>query len=118
MKSYGKDYFLCMFRHLYLNRSISFLLVILTAFTAQMLVGMCPVQTQFIAHAQSAKHLNFPSGCTDDGKTDYPGAIDCILNPKVFNCTIDPNFPGKCAYNCTLVPTVDNNCTYTPADRP
>lgn len=107
-----------MFRHLYLNRSISFLLVILTAFTAQMLVGMCPVQTQFIAHAQSAKHLNLPSGCTDDGKTDYPGAIDCILNPKVFNCTIDPNFPGKCAYNCTLVPTVDNNCTYTPADRP
>lgn len=61
---------------------------------------------------------NLPQGCTNDGKTDYPGAIDCILNPNVFSCTIDAQFPGKCAYNCNLTPVIDNNCTYTPANRP
>ncbi len=66
----------------------------------------------------SFKTPSLPQGCTDDGKTDYSGAIDCILNPNVYSCTIDPQFPGKCAYNCKLVPLIDNNCTYTPADRP
>jgi N-acetyl-anhydromuramyl-L-alanine amidase AmpD len=61
---------------------------------------------------------NLPQDCTNDGKTDYPGAIDCILNPNLFKCTLDPYLNGQCAYNCVLTPAVDNNCTYTPANRP
>lgn len=74
------------------------------------------------AHVPVAPHFKTPSslpqGCINDGKTDYPEAIDCILTPNVFSCTIDHQFPGQCAYNCQLVPLIDNNCTYIPADRP
>lgn len=45
-----------------------------------------------------------PGGCTNDGKTDYPGAIDCILSPAaIFDCN---------------VPTSPNDCSYTSSDRP
>jgi hypothetical protein len=44
-----------------------------------------------------------PQGCVNDGKTDYPGAIDCILNPSTYDCNVVPaNAP----------------CTYEDANRP
>jgi N-acetylmuramoyl-L-alanine amidase len=47
---------------------------------------------------------SLPSGCTNDGKVDYPGAIDCIITPPT-------------TYDCNneLSPS---NCTYTSSDRP
>jgi len=112
-----------MLGHVHSKRSIALSFVILIAFIAQFTVGICMTHVA-TAHAATASHFkslkttNLPQGCTDDGKTDYPGAIDCILNPNIFSCTADAQFPGKCAYNCKLVPTIDNNCNYTPADRP
>jgi N-acetyl-anhydromuramyl-L-alanine amidase AmpD len=112
-----------MLGHVYSKHSIALSFVILIAFIAQFTVGIRMTHAA-TAHAATASHFkslkttNLPQGCTDDGKTDYPGAIDCILNPNVFSCTVDAQFPGKCAYNCKLVPTIDNNCTYTPANRP
>src|SRR6266700_895849 len=32
-----------------------------------------------------------PAGCVDDGKVDYPDAIDCILGPKTFDCNRVPH---------------------------
>lgn len=46
--------------------------------------------------------VNLPNGCTNDGKTDYPGAIDCII-PTSFDCN---------------VVTGNDPCTYDSADRP
>ncbi|GHO42861.1 N-acetylmuramoyl-L-alanine amidase [Ktedonospora formicarum] len=44
-----------------------------------------------------------PAGCVNDGKTDYPGAINCILDPATFDC----NAVGA-----------DDPCTYESANRP
>ncbi len=46
---------------------------------------------------------SLPSGCTIDSKVDYPGAIDCILNPN--------------SYDCNVVPS-NNPCNYLSANRP
>ncbi len=46
---------------------------------------------------------NLPSGCSIDNNVDYPGAVDCILNPNIYDCNIVP--PG-------------NPCTYQDANRP
>ncbi|GCE19137.1 N-acetylmuramoyl-L-alanine amidase [Dictyobacter kobayashii] len=44
-----------------------------------------------------------PKGCSRDGNTDYPGAVDCILDSNKFDCNSVPdNAP----------------CTYESADRP
>ncbi|GHO86584.1 N-acetylmuramoyl-L-alanine amidase [Dictyobacter formicarum] len=44
-----------------------------------------------------------PKGCSRDGNTDYPGAIDCILDANKFDCnSVDDNAP----------------CTYESSDRP
>lgn len=43
-----------------------------------------------------------PAGCTNDGNVDYPGAIDCILNPQTYDCNITPT----------------NTCNFTGSDRP
>lgn len=52
-----------------------------------------------LVHAAAA----LPSGCANDGKTDYPGAIDCIVPPKTFDCNlVSDNAP----------------CTYEDAQRP
>ncbi len=41
-----------------------------------------------------------PGGCTNDGNVDYPGAIDCILNPIT---TYDCNYNGSDRPNsCTV----------------
>jgi N-acetyl-anhydromuramyl-L-alanine amidase AmpD len=45
-----------------------------------------------------------PTGCTMDNKVDYPGAVDCVLDPKL--------------HDCTLVPGTNAPCSYLPADRP
>jgi N-acetyl-anhydromuramyl-L-alanine amidase AmpD len=45
-----------------------------------------------------------PVGCTMDDKVEYPGAVDCILDPKL--------------HDCMQVPGTDAPCSYLPADRP
>jgi hypothetical protein len=45
-----------------------------------------------------------PAGCTADSNVDYPGAIDCILDPNLFDCNIvAAGYPY---------------CTYEDANRP
>jgi N-acetyl-anhydromuramyl-L-alanine amidase AmpD len=39
-----------------------------------------------------------PTGCSNDGKTDYPGAIDCILNPTQHDCDLVPGTNAPCNY--------------------
>ena len=46
---------------------------------------------------------SLPTGCINDGKNDYTGAIDCILDPKTYNCNVVPN---------------NAPCTYESANRP
>jgi hypothetical protein len=46
---------------------------------------------------------SLPKGCVKDGQTDFPGAIDCIVDPTVFDCTPKPD---------------DAPCTYLSANRP
>ncbi len=41
---------------------------------------------------------SLPAGCSDDGKTDYPGAIDCILDPALHDCDIVPGTDAPCNY--------------------
>ncbi len=54
------------------------------------------------ARAQKAP-TGLPPGCKNDGKTDYPGAIDCIVaTPR---------------YDCNRVPT-NAPCTFEGANRP
>jgi N-acetylmuramoyl-L-alanine amidase len=72
-------------------------------------ITLSPQQVQ--PHVTSASitqpHTTYPSGCTaPDANTDYPGAVDCILNPNVFDCEIVA--PG----------TSTNPCTYDQAGRP
>jgi len=43
-----------------------------------------------------------PAGCVNDGKTEYPGAVDCIV-PSSFDCN---------------TATGNNPCTYDSANRP
>lgn len=51
---------------------------------------------------QAASSL--PGGCTNDGKVDYPGAIDCVLTPPT-------------TYDCNNAQS-PSNCNYTSSDRP
>lgn len=55
--------------------------------------------TAATVHAFAA---SLPAGCKNDGNVDYPGAIDCILDPNT--------------YDCNLVPTTD--CNFTGSNRP
>ena len=48
---------------------------------------------------------SLPEGCVEDGQTEFPGAVDCILDPAVFDCT-------------PLPPTSTTPCTYNSANRP
>jgi N-acetyl-anhydromuramyl-L-alanine amidase AmpD len=41
---------------------------------------------------------NLPAGCSNDGKTDYPGAIDCILDPALHDCDLVPGNNTPCNY--------------------
>jgi N-acetyl-anhydromuramyl-L-alanine amidase AmpD len=44
-----------------------------------------------------------PAGCVDDGNTDYPGAINCALDPAIYDCLRSPD----------VIP-----CTYEVSNRP
>ncbi len=50
-----------------------------------------------------APSSTLPAGCVNDGKVDYPGAIDCILNPNTYDCEV-------------VAATAP--CTYDEANRP
>ncbi|HTI13121.1 MAG TPA: peptidoglycan recognition family protein [Dictyobacter sp.] len=68
-----------------------------------------PFQHASISHAQLVAdqhahlHADLPKGCVDDGNTDYPGAIDCMLDPHTYDCK-------QVAKNAA--------CTYETAHRP
>ncbi len=47
-----------------------------------------------------------PTGCTLDSNVEYPAAVDCLLNPNLFDCNIVS--PG----------TTNNPCTFIGANRP
>ncbi len=54
-----------------------------------------------VAIAQSidpASVASLPSGCSNDGKTDYPGAVDCILDPALHDCDLVPGTNAPCNY--------------------
>src|SRR4051812_4934806 len=40
------------------------------------------------ARHASTRAADLPAGCVDDGNTDYPGAINCIVDPKKFDCNL------------------------------
>ena len=40
---------------------------------------------------------NLPTTCTNDGKTEYPGAVDCILDPHTYDCHLVAN-TAPCTY--------------------
>ena len=71
--------------------------------------------TTTAAHALAT--ANLPGGCTNDGKVDYPGAIDCILSPvSLYDCN-SPTSPSNCNYtssarqtSCTVLTTVTQPC--------
>lgn len=50
-----------------------------------------------------AQTTALPKGCVNDHNVDYPGAIDCVLNPQVYDCNVTT--PGT-------------DCTYEDANRP
>jgi N-acetyl-anhydromuramyl-L-alanine amidase AmpD len=68
-------------------------------------VTLAPQQVQqnilTAANVQTTSFL--PTGCVNDGKTEFPGAINCILDPATFDCTPLPDG----------VP-----CTYVSTNRP
>ncbi len=61
-----------------------------------------PTPTPVLAHATpvevSASAHKLPVGCSKDGKTDYPGAIDCILQPAQHDCDRAPSPNSPCNY--------------------
>lgn len=62
---------------------------------------------QVTANTATASTLSFasalPAGCKNDHQVDYSGAIDCVLNPAVYDCNLVK--PGA-------------GCGYEDADRP
>ena len=61
------------------------------------------VQPNVITAANVQTTASVLNGCVNDGKTEFPGAIDCILDPATFDCT----------------PLPDNvPCTYVSTNRP
>ncbi|GHO95327.1 amidase [Reticulibacter mediterranei] len=61
------------------------------------------VKPNVMMAANIAAKSSLPDGCVDDGKVDYAGAVDCILDPKKFDCN---QVAAKAA------------CTYQSAQRP
>lgn len=46
---------------------------------------------------------SLPQGCVSDTNTEFPGAVDCIVNPSTFDCNLVAN---------------GSPCTYDGANRP
>ncbi len=42
----------------------------------------------FGAPHSSARAADLPVGCINDGNTDYPGAINCMVDPQKFDCNL------------------------------
>ncbi|TMC18382.1 MAG: N-acetylmuramoyl-L-alanine amidase [Chloroflexi bacterium] len=61
-----------------------------------------PVQPHVVSTGNTGGDKPLPQGCVDDGKTEFPGAINCIVDPK---------------FDCKPLPD-DAPCTYLGADRP
>lgn len=61
------------------------------------------VKPNMMMAANVASTSSLPAGCVDDGKVDYAGAIDCILDPKKFDCN---------------QVAAQASCTYESAQRP
>ena len=57
-----------------------------------------PVQTTRVTPVEAQAADKLPAGCRKDGKTDYPGAIDCILQPEHHDCDLAPNDKVPCNY--------------------
>jgi len=70
--------------------------IINSGFSAQAddreIITLAPQQVQPANDTQAqlknalTTQATMPTGCTNDGKVDYPGAIDCILDPNVYDC--------------------------------
>ncbi len=54
------------------------------------------------ASVKGAKTL--PTGCVADKKVDYPGAIDCIVDPNTFDCNLVAS-TAPCTYDGANRPT-------------
>lgn len=39
-----------------------------------------------------------PAGCTTDNNVDYPAAVDCVLDPNIFDCTLAQTTYPPCSY--------------------
>ncbi len=55
-------------------------------------------ESEAIAAKTSASAGSLPKSCSKDGKTDYPGAIDCILRPAQHDCDLVPGTNSPCNY--------------------
>lgn len=44
-----------------------------------------------------------PAGCVDDGNVDYPGAINCILDPRTYDCNAVAS-KAPCTYESAYRP--------------
>jgi N-acetyl-anhydromuramyl-L-alanine amidase AmpD len=68
-------------------------------------VTLAPQQVQpNVATAANVKAASsLPQGCANDGKTEFPGAIDCIVDPATFDCNVVSDTAP---------------CTYLSANRP
>jgi hypothetical protein len=91
-------------------------LVLITGYTASPTLAYAAGSTSIneTFHQASSTHgvpagtlraaSSLPDGCTNDGKVDYPGAIDCILTPPT-------------TYDCNNAQS-PSNCNYSSSDRP
>lgn len=48
--------------------------------------------------AQVKAASTLPAGCTIDNKVDYPNAVDCLLDPNIFDCTLRRATYPPCNY--------------------
>jgi N-acetyl-anhydromuramyl-L-alanine amidase AmpD len=78
--------------------------IINTGFSAQSDTGetvtLAPQQvTPDTATASAVKGASsLPAGCTIDKNVDYPAAVDCVLNPSIFDCTLSTTTYPPCSY--------------------
>lgn len=54
--------------------------------------------TTINSNVDPAAVADLPPGCSNDGKTDYPGAVDCILDPAQHDCDLVLGTNAPCNY--------------------
>jgi N-acetyl-anhydromuramyl-L-alanine amidase AmpD len=78
--------------------------IINTGFNAQSDTGetvtLAPQSvTPDTATANPVKGISsLPAGCTVDKNVDYPAAVDCVLDPNIFDCTLSTTVYPPCNY--------------------